>query len=354
MNAVGLAILTMFIVILIYDQLFFRPLVCWSEKFTISNDDLDSPSKSWFLNMLQKSPLMRSVYTFTTIQGNRLVNFPIFKRKLGHSFNQDEHRNITKNPSKISRFIWALFITSSMLFFIYISWNFIYNNPNSTITLLETMKVFYYGLLTGLRVLILIIILTIIWVPIGLWIGQRPKLANKIQPYAQVAAAFPVNLVYGAAGLLIVKYDLNFNIWCIVLMALGTQWYIIFNVIAGASTIPKELILSVNNLQLKGIRRYTKFLFPAIMPYYITGAIIAAGGAWNASIVCEYINWGGGQTIQATGLGSYITANFNQSGNHTANIALGVVVMCILVVITNKLIWRPLYLYAEKRYSMNT
>lgn len=190
-------------------------------------------------------------------------------------------------------------------------------------------------------------------VPIGIWIGLRPKIAQKVQPYAQMAAAFPVNVLYGVFGTLVVMFNLNFNIWCILLMALGTQWYILFNVIAGASAIPEELKLAAENMQLKGIIKLKKFLVPAVMPYYVTGAITAAGGSWNASIISEYINWGKDSVIQASGIGDYITKYTNMPGDHTSNVLLGVIVMCILVVASNKLFWRRLYNYAENRFSMN-
>ena len=136
-------------------------------------------------------------------------------------------------------------------------------------------------------------------------------------------------------------------------MALGTQWYILFNVIAGASAIPYELKMAAKNMQLKRMIRWVKFLFPAVMPFYVTGAITAAGGAWNASIVCEYVNWGKDSILVATGIGAYISKQYHTPGNHTANIVLGVVIMCLLVVLTNKLFWRRLYHYAENRFSMN-
>ena len=118
--------------------------------------------------------------------------------------------------------------------------------------------------------------------------------------------------------------------------------------------IPDELKLAASNMQLKGITKWKKFLFPAVMPYYVTGAITAAGGAWNASIVCEYINWGKDSIIQASGLGAYISRYTNIQGDHTVNVLLGVMMMCVLVVVSNKLFWRRLYNYAENRFSMNT
>jgi NitT/TauT family transport system permease protein len=136
-------------------------------------------------------------------------------------------------------------------------------------------------------------------------------------------------------------------------MILGTQWYILFNVIAGASAIPYELKMASENMQLKGFLKWKTFLFPAVMPFYITGVITAAGSAWNASILSEYINWGKDSILTATGIGAYISKQYNTPGDHTANIVLGVVVMCVFVVIANKLLWRRLYNYVEKRFSLN-
>ena len=351
-TAVGAAILTMLIVIILYDQLLFRPLVVWSDKFSIGENQSEVYSESWFLKILQKSPIIQSFGMVGSQQLNKIVNIKYFKRNLDKSLNQKNHRNADKKENKIVNLIWKLAVIFSIVAMFYFAYQTIYGG-NSQIGLKETLYVFYCGLLTGLRVFVLIIVTSIIWVPIGIWIGMRPKVAQKVQPYAQMAAAFPVNLLYGVCGTLVIAFHLNFNIWCIILMALGTQWYIVFNVIAGASSIPLELKLAAQNMQLKGMIKWTKYLLPSIMPFYVTGAITAAGGAWNASIVCEYINWGTNSTISATGIGAYISQQYNLSGNHTPNVLLGVIVMCILVILSNKLIWSRLYKYAENRFSMN-
>nr|WP_018299072.1 ABC transporter permease subunit [Fangia hongkongensis] len=351
-TAVGAAILVMLIVIVLYDQLVFRPIVAWSEKFVVSEMQ-ESGSSSWFLRLLQRSTVLKAFGHFTALQANKIVNIRWFKKDLSKSYNQIDHLKEQKLPSRVQSALWQVCVFISLLVFVYLAWQFIYNNKEDPITFAETIKVFGYGLATGLRVFALIIIASIIWVPIGIWIGLRPKVAEKVQPYAQIFAAFPVNVLYGLFGTLVIVFNLNFNIWCIVLMALGTQWYILFNVIAGASAIPYELKMAARNMQLKGFVKWTKFLFPAVMPFYVTGAITAAGGAWNASIVSEYVNWGKDSVLTATGIGAYISEQYNTPGDHTANIALGVVVMCILVVLTNKLFWRRLYNYAEKRFSMN-
>ncbi|MEY8701802.1 ABC transporter permease [Francisella philomiragia] len=353
-GAVGAAIVMMLVTIILYDQLLFRPLVVWSEKFVLGENQSEVYSKSWFLKILQKSAVTKLFSSIFGSISSALVNIRFFKKNLNKVYNQPRHRKQEKQETLLQKILWTIFTLMIILALFYFAYQAVYGN-GSDIGLSETFKVFGYGLLTGFRVIVLIFITSIIWVPIGVWVGMRPRIAQKVQPYAQMAAAFPVNVLYGIFGTLVITLGLNFNIWCILLMALGTQWYILFNVIAGASAIPDELKLAAKNMQLKGFMKWRKYLFPAVMPYYVTGAITAAGGAWNASIVCEYINWGTGDQsiIQASGLGDYITYYTNLQGDHTANVLLGVIVMCVLVVASNKLFWRRLYNYAENRFSMN-
>ena len=351
-KAVGAAIVTMLVTIILYDQLLFRPLVAWSEKFTLGENQSEVYTESWFLKTLQKSVAVKFFTKIFTRAISNIVNLNFFKKDLSRAFNQKNHHKAEKEQTVIHQILWYTATSSVLVALCYFAYQTVFG-ANTNIGIAQTIEVFGYGLCTGLRVVVLIIITSIIWVPIGVWIGMRPKIAQKVQPYAQMAAAFPVNVLYGVFGTLVITFDLNFNIWCIVLMALGTQWYILFNVIAGASAVPDELKLAASNMQLKGITKWKKFLFPAVMPYYVTGAITAAGGAWNASIVCEYINWGKDSIIQASGLGAYITHNTNIQGDHTSNVLLGVIVMSVLVVASNKLFWRRLYNYAENRFSMN-
>ncbi|MFV9984721.1 MAG: ABC transporter permease [Francisella endosymbiont of Hyalomma asiaticum] len=350
--AVSAAIVTMLVTIILYDQLLFRPLVAWSEKFVIGDNPSETHSKSWFLTILHKADVVKFFTAFLAKCSNKIVNIKIFKKNLNKAYNQKVHKKTGKHKDITKRVIWNVTIVLMILALLYFVYQTVYAKDKD-ISIEETLKVFVYGLFTGVRVVILILITSLIWVPIGIWIGLRPKIAQKVQPYAQMAAAFPVNVLYGVFGTLVVMFNLNFNIWCILLMALGTQWYILFNVIAGASAIPKELKLAAENMQLKGIIKLKKFLVPAVMPYYVTGAITAVGGSWNASIISEYINWGKDSVIQASGIGDYITKYTNMPGDHTSNVLLGVIVMCILVVASNRLFWRRLYNYAENRFSMN-
>jgi NitT/TauT family transport system permease protein len=206
------------------------------------------------------------------------------------------------------------------------------------------------GALTLLRVLLLIALATLIWVPIGVAVGLRPKLAEKVQPAAQFLAAFPANLLFPPAVFLILRFHLAPKIWLTPLMILGTQWYILFNVIAGASAFPTDLREAAGSFRIRGARWWREVMLPGIFPYYVTGAITASGGSWNASIVSEAVSWG--QTkLSAGGLGAYI-AQMTEAGDYP-RIALGIAVMSVLVISMNRLLWRPLYAFAERRTRLD-
>jgi len=198
-----------------------------------------------------------------------------------------------------------------------------------------------YGFITLARVIVLITLATLIWVPIGVWIGLRPKLAERIQPLAQFLAAFPANLAFPVFVVVIVRYSLDPNIWLSPLMILGTQWYILFNVIAGASAFPTDLREAAGSFHLGGWRWWIKVILPGIFPYYITGAITASGGSWNASIVAEVASWGDTH-LTASGLGAYI-ANATEAGDFP-RVVLGITVMCLLVTLFNRCSGDPLRL----------
>jgi NitT/TauT family transport system permease protein len=166
---------------------------------------------------------------------------------------------------------------------------------------------------------------------------------------AQFLAAFPANVLFPVAVSVIVAFKLSPNIWLSPLMILGTQWYILFNVIAGASSIPSEMRDIGANLQVRGWLWWKKIALPAVFPYYVTGAITASGGSWNASIVAEVASWGDTH-LRATGLGAYI-AQATETGDFP-RIILGIAVMSLYVLIVNRLFWRPLYWYAERKFRL--
>lgn len=338
-KAIGYVILTMFIVITIYDQLLFRPLVAWSEKFKLESNP-DTYTETWFLNLLQRAQLTH--YFLAMLKRLReLMTTPLFPKR--------QHRELPPRVRQALSWTAITFWNSALLIAILASCFTLGRYIYTEVTFSEVLHVFWLGMITALKVGILIIISSVIWVPIGVWIGLKPRVASIIQPIAQFCAAFPANLVYPVIYMLIVKYQLNVNVWSAPLIILGTQWYILFNVIAGASSLPQELHLVAQNYGLRGWLWWRKLILPGIFPFYVTGAMTAAGGSWNATVVAEVVNWGG-KTLHAVGLGSYITEQ-TMTGDF-ARIGLGIAVMSLYVIVINRFVWHKLYEIAEERYHI--
>jgi len=342
LHAISEAVLAMFIVIIIYDQLLFRPLIAWAEKFKLDQVGREKEQReSWVINLLRRTQFMRSIGSQFSILFDAFVNLPLFQRK-------ESSRKITrlKHPERL-RIAWYCFIAiTTVISFYYVSHFVMFQT-----TIQEVLHVFLLGMITGLRVFLMVILCSLIWVPLGIKIGLKPRFAEIIQPIAQVLSAFPANLFYPFIVIFIATYQLNTNIWLTPLLILGSQWYVLFNVIAGAASIPKELIQAADNFAVSGWLRWQRLLLPAIFPFYVTGAITAAGGAWNASIVAEVVSWGK-QRLTATGLGAYIT-DYTVQGDFQ-RVALGVGMMCVIVLIINRLVWRPLYNYASNHFIMES
>ncbi|MCX7116971.1 MAG: ABC transporter permease subunit [Legionellales bacterium] len=341
LHAVGYAILTMMVVIFLYDQILFRPLIAWSEKFKAEPSSDGSEYQSWLLSLIRRSRLLVEFNEQFSRLKNNFIN-P--KRACQKGPSAIKEINVTHQ--KRLDWLWngLLFLAIFASGYLLLDYILSVLNPH------DILRVLLLGAATGSRVIILIILSSLIWIPIGVWIGLRPRFAQKIQPVIQFFAAFPANLFYPLFVIAIVRFNLNVEIWITPLMILGTQWYILFNVIAGASSIPRDLYLVADNFGVKGWQWWRTLALPGIFPFYITGAITAAGGAWNASIVAEWVSWGN-TTLKATGLGEYIQAS-TLSGNFP-QIALGTSMMCIYVLIFNHFIWRPLYRLAEERFNFN-
>jgi NitT/TauT family transport system permease protein len=214
----------------------------------------------------------------------------------------------------------------------------------------EIKTVMALGLLTMLRVFVMLLLPSAIWVPVGVLVGMRPNLATNIQPLIQFLSAFPANLLFPLVVSAIIAFQLNPELWLTPLLILGAQWYILFNVIAGASTIPLELKDAGRNLHLGGWLWWRTLSLPAIFPFYITGVITAAGGAWNASIVAEIVSWGN-STLAAHGLGAYIVMA-SQKGDFD-RLILGIATMSFFVVLINRILWRPLFAYASRHFQLS-
>jgi NitT/TauT family transport system permease protein len=214
----------------------------------------------------------------------------------------------------------------------------------------EMLRVCWLGALTLLRVVAMSVIATIIWTPIGVWIGLRPRVARIAQPLAQIAASFPVNMTFPFIVAFFISTHISINLGSVLLMALGTQWYILFNVIAGAMAIPTDLREAAALFGLRQWRLWRTLIIPAIFPFWVTGALTATGGAWNASIVAEVASWGNDKLV-AEGLGAYI-AQVTEKGDQPA-IYFSIVVMALFVVVINRFFWRRLYDLAERKFKLD-
>ena len=349
LKAVGYAVVTMLVVILLYDQLFFRPLLSWSSKFKPESDGAGDLERPWFLTMLQKAGLVRGFrLAFAAAgQGWNRTGGEAFRRGLtlvgiGRDGPMDRAASVPKWVERVYDVLLVLIVGYVVYRMAAV--------VRTQIGIGEVVHVFYLGLLTAVRVLVLIAIATIVWVPIGVWIGLRPAVTRQAQPIVQFMAAFPANLFFPVAVALIVRYHANTEIWLSPLMILGTQWYILFNVIAGASSLPQDFKYVARNLGLKRLIWWRRLIIPAIFPAYITGALTAAGGSWNAAIVSEWVH-SGSTTLTATGVGAYI-AQASADGD-IPRLILGTAILCIFVIFLNRLLWRRLYDYAAERMRLD-
>ena len=337
--AVGYAVLAMLAVIIIYDQLLFRPIVAWADKFRFEQTASAEAPTSWLLDLFRRTRFLRSLAgTISGVVGNTTrIRLPL------PQINVPRWRlNV---PTPLIDGIWIVLIIVGTG---WIGWH-VFQFVASTLNWSDVKTAIVYGFYTLIRVIVLIALASLIWVPIGVWIGLRPALAEKAQPIAQFLAAFPANIAFPAAVFLIIHFDLNANIWLSPLMVLGTQWYILFNVIAGATAFPGDLKEAAASFHLKGWKWWRYVILPGIFPYYITGAITASGGSWNAAIVAEVASWGD-QKLHAAGLGSYI-AEATEAGDFQ-RVVLGIAVMSVFVTLFNRLLWRPLYAYAESHLRL--
>ena len=335
-HAIAWAILAMLAGIVLYDQLFFRPLLAWADKFRFEESQGDSAQNSWLLDWGRRSRWIRAM----TDRFWRAMRGALGWYKVGKESHEPAVSPKVFGASLEK--IWDVLIVVLALLAAYRLVVFVH----SDVGWVEAGHVAVLGLITLTRVMLLIGLASLMWVPIAVWIGLRPQYSQRVQAVAQFLAAFPINLMFPLVVYALVSLKLNANVWLSPLMVFGTQWYILFNVVAGASTIPNELRLAADNLGLTGWLKWKRVYLPAVLPAYVTGAITASGGSWNASIVAEYVTWGK-TTLVADGLGSYIKQMTDAGDFH--RIALGIGVMCVFVMLLNRFFWRKLYLLAEDR-----
>jgi NitT/TauT family transport system permease protein len=339
-DAICAAVVTMALVILAYDQLFFRPIVAWAGKFRVELSASQTVERSWVLNVLQRTYWIRMGFrpVFAALRSASLWQLgipPAWSRRPAAS----------ANASRAFDVLWIVVI---VVLAAWAAWSVV-TYVGTELSWDDVLQVLLLTSFTLLRVIVLMALATIVWVPISVWIGLRPRIAERVQPLAQFLAAFPVNLLFGAAVSLVLVFNLNPDIWLSVLIVFGTQWYIVFNVIAGATAFPNDLREAAANFRIHGWDWWRRVILPGILPYYFTGAITASGGSWNASIVAEYVKWKD-QTVAAHGVGAYI-AEATEKGDFP-KIVLGVAIMSIFVALFNRLFWRQLYAFAERRLRL--
>jgi NitT/TauT family transport system permease protein len=337
--AVGWTVLTMLVVILLYDQLFFRPLVAWAEKFRFSSGPSSTPpTQSWLVTFFRRARWLHYV-----IIPFRLVSLRLQKLHLVWPAKAIRPPTLPL-PGWLLNIAWYGAVAGLSLYGALVAWRFI----TPTLGWTDVQEVLTLGFFTLCRVLVLTVLASLIWVPIGVYVGLRPRLAGFIQPIAQFMAAFPANLTFPIAVVLILRFHANPDLWLSPLIILGTQWYILFNVIAGTIAFPDDLQEGSRSFHIHGWLWWRRVMLPGLVPYYLTGALTAMGGAWNASIVAEAVSWGNTH-IAAHGLGAYI-ATMTDKADYP-RILLGILCMSGYVLTLNSLLWRPLYRLAERRFT---
>jgi len=332
--AIGWAVGAMAVVILLYDQLVFRPVVAWADRFRFEQTASTERPRSWAYDLFRRTRLLPVLFLPLTGLGRLLLMLDPGSGR----------RRVTKErPANwIGERAWQALLIVAVIFAAWTIIGFVMRTLNWG----DALAVLGLACLTMIRVLVLIALASLIWVPIGVWIGLRPKWAERLQPVAQFLAAFPANVLFPFAVIAIVHWKLSPDVWLSPLMILGTQWYILFNVIAGASAIPTDLREAAGMFGVKGWQWWRQVALPGIFPYYVTGALTASGGSWNASIVAEAVSWGN-ERLEASGLGAFI-AKATAAGDYP-RVALGIAVMSLFVIAFNRLLWRPLYAFAERR-----
>ncbi len=339
MPALGYAVLTMAVVIVAVDQLFWRPVVAWSDKFRLEQSAAAESPQSWVYDLIRQSRLSTALERFVTPAGDALtallsaLKFTVARPKL------DERR-----AGVVDR-VYNILLGVIVAGLVALAVQFIL----TTVGLAEVGHVIGLGALTLLRVVVLLIFASLVWTPIGVAIGFSPRLARISQPVALFLASFPANFIFPFATLAFIRLHVSIDYGSVLLMALGAQWYILFNSIAGASSIPTDLREMADDIGLRGWQRWRRLIIPGIFSSWVTGGITASGGAWNASIVSEVVTWGT-STLTASGLGAYI-ASATAKGDWP-RITLGVGMMSIYVVGVNRILWRQLYALAERKYHL--
>jgi len=332
---------TMVAVIVLLDQFVWRPIIAWAEKFKIEQVESTNAPSSWVLNVFQHSRALARI--------RKRAYRPLRERVMMHFARQHEANDTEIKISQAK--LWTIRLLAVVVLALVC-----FAVLKVALTLAELHRTELHELGAGLaatflRVLVALVIGAAWTIPAGVAIGFNPKLARVAQPLAQIAASVPATALFPVVLLLLIKVGGGLGIGSVVLLLLGTQWYILFNVIAGAMAIPTDLKECCSVFSIHGWERWRKLILPGIFPYLVTGLVTASGGAWNASIVAEYFHFKG-QTYTTTGLGALIS-QATDSGNFDLLLA-STILMAAAVVTVNRLLWRRLYHLAETRYRLES
>ena len=336
--ALGWAIVTMITLIIVIDQFFWKPLVTVADRYKLELS-AGEQRRFWLVDLWRSAQLPRYL--------GGLCRPPLtwIDRSLSHLTAVSAGRAKPRRPWQLADAVYNFSILLATAGLLTAAARFVLHGVGPR----EVAHAALLGLITCARVLFLIAAATLVWTPIGVAIGFSPRLARISQPIVLVLASFPANFLFPFATLGFIRLGVSLNWGSMLLMALGSQWYLLFNVIGGAQSIPNDLREMAASIGLRRSRAWRVLIGPGIFGAWVTGAITASGGAWNASIVSETVSWGN-TTLTARGLGSYI-AQATGSGDWP-RIVLGVGMMSIFVVGFNRLLWRRLYDLAESKYRL--
>ncbi len=334
---------TLICVIVLLDQLLWRPLVAWGDRFKLEQNESDEKPHSWFLSLLLQSRILTFLEKVLFIPLVTLIDLVFSSGDNKQELVEPMHIRKQTVPTKSIATAFLLFVCV-VLFVIGVivtlgivkqisslEWKMI--GTGAVVTLLRTMSA---------------LLISLLWtVPVGVTVGLNPKWAKRVQPIIQMTASVPATALFPALLLLLLFLPSGLNIAAVVLMLLGTQWYVLFNVIAGAMAIPNDLREATTIYQIRGWNRWRYLILPSIFPYLVTGMITATGGAWNASIVSEYVTFAG-KVHQTVGLGATIAEAANTNNFHL--LLISTITMAILVFTINRFFWQRIYRLAESKY----
>ncbi|BDU78325.1 ABC transporter permease [Mesoterricola sediminis] len=330
------AVIAMVAMIVFLDQILWRPVVVWAQRFRVEETAQVEAPRSWLLRVLRRSRLVRILEARASHRRHhRKAASPVLRPRTIH------------RASQIQRWIANGALAALLLVVVWGAVSLVHYL--SAIRAGQWLVLLRAGGLTLSRVLASTALGTLWAVPAGLAIGLSPRLSRILQPVVQVAASFPAPMLFPVVIAFLAHLHVGMGYGCILLMLLGTQWYILFNVIAGAMAIPGDLKEAAVCFRLSPWQRFKALYLPATFPYLVTGWVTAAGGAWNASIVAEYYDFHG-QTLKTFGLGATVSQAFYE--RNLTLLAAGVLLMSAIVVLFNRIVWKPCYKLAHTRYSL--